>query len=262
MTTETRSHVEDLRGASRLAVEATKGVTGVVKEMHRTIAGGPAILGRPLELPTRLVTGIVYGSIRGITTLVGVGIDRVLAQLSPLVGESRPGPEREAVIAAVNGVLGDHLDETNNPLASEMCLRREARPLALDAEALRAAVSGASRKLLVMVHGSCMNDRQWCRSGHDHGAALARDLGYETVYLLYNSGRHVSTNGSDFAVLLDRLVWAWPTPLDEIVIVGHSMGGLVARSACRAAEIGGLGWREKLRPIGFLLPPFFAGRLG
>jgi hypothetical protein len=69
MTKKTRSHVDDLRGASRLAVEATKGVTALVEEMHRTISAGPAILGRPLEGPARAVTGSVYGSIRGVTSL-------------------------------------------------------------------------------------------------------------------------------------------------------------------------------------------------
>ncbi len=263
MTRKTRSTAEDLRGASRLVVAATKGVTAVVQKMHRTIGGGPAILGRPLDGPMRLVTGIVYGSIRGVTTLVGVGIDVALEQLSPLLGVSQPGPERDALVAVVNGVSGDYLEETSNPLAIEMRLRQGGHALELNEEALEetlgetqgGTVSRASRTLLVMVHGSCMSDRQWGRSGHDHGAALARDLGYETVYLNYNSGRHVSTNGSDFAALLDRLVLAWPNPLDEIVIVAHSMGGLIARSACRAAELAPFGWREKLRAIVFLGTP-------
>jgi len=251
MAKRTRSHVTDLRGASRLAVEATKGVTELVEEMHRTIGGGPAILGRPFELPMRLITGIVYGGIRGATSVVGVGIDGALAQLAPFLGESRPGPEREAVLAALNGVLGDYLEETNNPLAIEMHIRHQATANG-DGDGGR---RGANRRLLVMVHGLCMNDQLWCQSGHDHGAALARDLGYEPVYLHYNSGRHISTNGREFAVLLDRFVSAWPVPLDEIVVVGHSMGGLVTRSACWAAEAAGFGWRDKLRAVVFLGTP-------
>jgi len=251
MTRKTRNHVGDLRGASRLAIEATKGVTSLVEEMHRTIGSGPAILGRPLALPVHLVTGIVFGGIRGVTSLVGAGIDGALAQLAPLLGESTPGPEREAVLAALNGVLGDYLHETNNPLAIEMHFHHEERRR----EGAEGATREASRKLLVMVHGLCMNDQLWCQSGHDHGAALARDLGYEPVYLHYNSGRHISTNGAEFAVLLDHLVSAWPTQLDEIAIVAHSMGGLVTRSACRAAEIANLGWRDKLRAIVFLGTP-------
>ena len=91
-----------------------------------------------------------------------------------------------------------------------------------------------------------MNDRQWLSGGHDHGAALARDLGYTPLYLRFNSGLHISTNGRAFADLLERLVLAWPVPLGELVIVGHSMGGLVARSACSAGERAGHAWRQRL----------------
>jgi pimeloyl-ACP methyl ester carboxylesterase len=255
MTKKARSHVEDLRGASRLAVEATQGVTALVEEMHRTIAGGPDLLGRPLELPTKIVTGMVYGGIRGITRLVGAGIDGALEQLAPLLGQSAPGPEREAVLAALNGVLGDYLDETNNPLAIQICLRHDGHTLELDGAALAQTFPAARGKLLVLVHGSCMNDRQWCRSGHDHGAALARDLDFMPVYVHYNSGRHCSTNGLDLAVLLDQLALGWPAPLEEIVVVAHSMGGLVTRSACRAAEMAGKPWRQKLRAVVFLGTP-------
>jgi pimeloyl-ACP methyl ester carboxylesterase len=85
--------------------------------------------------------------------------------------------------------------------------------------------------------------------GHDHGAALARDLGFTPVYLNYNSGLHVSTNGRAFAELLERLVAGWPVPVDELVILAHSMGGLVSRSACHAAERAGHAWRRKLRKL-------------
>jgi len=249
VTTKKRKHVDDLRGAGRLAVEATRGVTDLVESMHRNIASGPAIFGRPLEGPTRLVTGLVYQSIRGVTQLVGAGIDLALAQLAPLLGESTPGPERDAVLAALNGVLGDYLSETDNPLAIQMRLCHGGHPLELEQQALRAALPQAGAKLLVMVHGSCMNDRQWSRLGHDHGAALARDLGYTPLYLHYNSGLHTSTNGRAFAALLERVVAQWPVPLDELVLLAHSMGGLVARSACHCGEAEGHSWRGKLRKL-------------
>ncbi|MFT7583269.1 MAG: pimeloyl-ACP methyl ester carboxylesterase [Myxococcota bacterium] len=251
MTEKTRSHIDTLRGATRLAVEATKGITGLVEEMHRTIGGGPAVLGRPLSGPVRLMTAATYGGIRAATRLVGAGLDLALEQLSPLVGETAPGAERDAVLAALNGVLGDYLDETDNPLAIEMRLR----PAPLAVEPSAGPTSSASQKLLVLVHGSCMNARQWNRNGHDHGAALARDLGYEAVYLQYNSGRHVSTNGAELAAQLERFVQARPTPVEELVILGHSMGGLVARSACHVAETAGLGWRQTLRAMVFLGTP-------
>ncbi len=65
MTMKTRNHVDDLRGARRLAVDATRGVTDLVEAMHRDVGSGPNVLGRPLEGPTRLFTGLVYASIAG-----------------------------------------------------------------------------------------------------------------------------------------------------------------------------------------------------
>lgn len=231
-------------------MEATTRVTDVVEAMHTAIASGPAVLGRPLSVPVRLVNGVVYGTIRGVTRLVGAGVERALAPLAPLLGESAPGVEREAVVAVLNGVLGDYLVETKSALAIEMSLRSDGHTLELGAEALGAALPGATGKVLVLVHGSCMNDRQWTRRGHDHGAALARDLGYTPIYLHYNSGEHVSTNGRALDALLERLVAAWPVPIDELVLLGHSMGGLVARSACCASEAGEpRAWRAKLRSL-------------
>ena len=249
MDTKARKHVDDLRGASRLAIEATRSVTALVEAMHVTIAGGPDLLGRPLAGPVALLTGLVYGGIRGVTRLVGKGIDAALAQLAPLLGESAPGPEREAVLAVLNGVLGDYLEETGNPLAIQMRFRQDGHPLRLDRAALGEAFPQASGKLLVLVHGSSMNDRQWSRQGHDHGRALARDLGFTPLYLHYNSGLHISTNGRALADLLERLAAEWPVPLDEIVIVAHSMGGLLARSACHGAEEAAQAWRGKLRKL-------------
>ena len=250
------NEVEELRGAARLVVEATKGITTLVEEMHRAIGSGPEALGRPLERPTRAATRIVYGSIRGMTELVGVSVDRALGQLAPLLGERIPGPQRDGLRSVLGGVLGDYLAATQNPLAIEMQIRHEGRALNLDEPAaIRVTFPDPTHKLLVMVHGSCMNDRQWRRNGHDHGDALARDLGWSRVDVLYNSGLHVSTNGDALAERLEKLVSIWPMSVDEIALVGHSMGGLVSRSACRAAERAKHRWREHLRSLVFLGTP-------
>jgi len=129
VTKKPRNHVEDIRAASRLAVDATKRVTDVVEAMHNTIGGGPEVLGKPLAGPVRLINGIVYGSIRGVTRLVGASIELALVPLEPLLGESVPGPEREAAVAVLNGVLGDYLAETKSPLAIEMDLRHDGHTL-------------------------------------------------------------------------------------------------------------------------------------
>jgi hypothetical protein len=202
-----RKHGSDLRGASKIAVEATTRVTNIVQEMHGNIGGFPA----------KLLSAPVYAMIRGIAKIVGVSLDVALDKLGPLLGESVPSNEREAVVAALNGVVGDWLHETKNPLAIEMRLRHEGEP---------------RKKLVVLVHGSSMNDRQWLRAGHDHGEALARDLDATAVYVHYNSGRRIDESGRELAARLDDLAAEWPVPIESITLVGHSMGGLVARSAC------------------------------
>jgi hypothetical protein len=217
--------------------------------MHVTIGSGPAILGRPLELPTRAITGLVYGSIRGVAHVVGAGVDALLARTESLLGESAPGPERAAVLAALNGVIGDYLSETGNPLAITMGFFHDGVALEIETGPLRAALPAAGGRLLVVVHGSSVDESSWNRGGHDHGAALARDLGFTPVYLRYNTGLHISSNGRAFAELLERLVAAWPVPVQEIVILAHSMGGLVSRSACHAADEAGHAWRTKLAKL-------------
>lgn len=244
-----RRHSDDLRGLAQLAVTATSNVTDVVEEMHRAIASGPAVLGEPLSGPVRALLPFVYDRIRDVTGVVGSGIDLVLSQLDRVLGESAPGAERDAVLAALNGVVGDYLERTQNPLATTMSLRSENVALSLEAHALAEQLPAATEKVVVLVHGLSMNDRQWRRSGHDHGAELARDLGYTPVYVRYNSGRHISENGRALSDQLEALAQAWPVPMSELVLLGHSMGGLVARSACHAASVDERLWLSALRHL-------------
>ena len=178
-----------------------------------------------------------------------------LARLAPLLGEHSTWPGREALLAALNGVLGDYLAASDNPLATSMRLRRGGTALSGEREVLAAAIPQATGKLVVLLHGLCMNDLQWKRKGQDHGAALARDLAYTPVYLHYNSGLHISTNGRAFAEQLETLVRLWPVPLTELVLMGHSMGGLVARSACHYGALARHEWLRRVDKLVFLGTP-------
>jgi pimeloyl-ACP methyl ester carboxylesterase len=211
---------DEIRGAGKLVIEATKGVTDLVQEMHGAIGGVPA----------RILSAPVYASIRGVTSLVGGVLD---LSLSRLPGDAPRGADADALRAALNGVLGDHLAATKNPLAIEMRLHRtETAP--------------AKPRLVVFVHGSSMNRHAW---------QAACELDATPVHLDYNSGLHISTNGRAFAALLDELVASWPMPVEAITIIAHSMGGLITRSACHYAEASNLAWRDKLRSIVFLGTP-------
>ena len=254
----TRRHLSDLRGAARMAVDATAGVARIVERMHRTIQLRPLPVGRAEPGNTRGITGLVYRSVHGGVRLVGQGIDLGLAPLVALLPEGESTPVRDAFVAAVNGVFGDYLVRTGNPLAIEMDLRYHDRPLDLEnpSEAFGDGQdSRPSGRILVMVHGLCLNDRHWLREGHDHGAALAADLRHTPLYVRYNTGLHIGDNGRDLAEMLETLVRNWPRPVDELVILGHSMGGLVARSAFHHAREAGHEWPSRLRRLFFLGTP-------
>jgi hypothetical protein len=245
----------DLRGAARLATDATAGLTDLVEAMHARIARLPGLPAPKIEGRTRGITGLVYKSIRGVTHVVGGSVDSLLGLLAPALGPDDPLPGRETLLAALNGVLGDHLEATRNPLATPMALRRDGRPLQLDSAALAAALPDAGPHVLLMIHGLCMNDLQWTRAGHNHGTTLGRALGLTPLYLHYNSGLHVSINGRALAQRLEHLVNQWPQPLDRLVLLGHSMGGLVARSALHHAAQARHRWPAKVTDIVFLGTP-------
>jgi hypothetical protein len=245
----------DLRGLGQLAVDGVAGVADLVEAMHAAIAHLPAAIGRTPPASTTGITGFVYRSVRGVTRGVGTALDGALMRLTTMLGEGKRSPQREAVLAAMNGVLGDHLEASANPLRIGMQLRREGCALPLTRKRLSAHLPQPSGRLLILVHGLCMNDLQWKYAGHDHGEALANDLGCTPVYLHYNSGRHVSTNGRDFSALLEQLVNAWPVPLEEIVLLCHSMGGLVARSALDDAFANKFTWSRLPLKVVFLGTP-------
>src|SRR4029078_1796133 len=141
---------------------------------------------------------------------------RLLAGFEPLLGEGSKWRGRETLLAALNGVLGDFLPASKNPLAISMHLRRQGVPLPAERELLAESIPQAGGRLLVLLHGLCMNDLLWKRKGHDHGVELARDLGYTPVYLHYNSGLHISTNGQEFARQLEAMVPREPVPVTEL----------------------------------------------
>ncbi len=242
--------LQDLQGLARLGFDATIAVTNIVENMHQTIASRAGILGPGQDLPTRGITGLVYRMVRGTTRVAGLGVDHLTNLLNRgLESSSQSSPEREAVIAAMCGVWGDHMAETLNPLAIQMSFRLQGQILNLSRAELLQRIAQPKARLLVLVHGLCMNDLQWQRKGHSHGDALGKALGMTPLYLHYNTGLHVSQNGEMFSQAMQTLIEQWPVPVEELVVIGHSMGGLVARSACHHAEVAGLNWLVALRRL-------------
>jgi hypothetical protein len=248
----------DLRGAGRLAVDAVLGLTDLVENLHSNILRVPGPLGAVSEQPTTGITDLVYRSIRGVTRLAGGTLDALLGQLVRLLevpGAVPSSAQREALVAALNGVLGDHLAASGNPLAVPMTLRHAGRVLPLEPAALAAALPQARPRVLLLLHGLCMHPGQWQRGGFDLGATLAGAADATLLHLHYNSGLHVSDNGLALADRLHALRQAWPLPLRDVVVVAHSMGGLLVRSALHQAAARGDGWPRLVRGIAFLGTP-------
>ena len=245
----------DLRAIAQLATQATAGVTRIAEGVHQAVWSTLGVDG-PAPGRTGGLTGLIYQGVHGVTRLVAGSLDAVLARLEPLLDSAdaaAPGSaRREAILAALNGVLGDRLRAGNNPFATHMQLRL--RDGALDPQA--PAVPRATGKILLLIHGLCMNDLQWQTGAPDadHAGALAA-LGYTPVYLRYNTGLHISENGNELAALLEKLAEHWPVQVREIAILTHSMGGLVARSACHHARQSRMQWPARLKHLVFLGTP-------
>jgi len=150
-----------------------------------------------------------------------------------------------------------------------MEFRHDGRTVALDPETIRRTYPGAGPKLAVFVHGLSCNEQAWRFYSQEnygnpdttYGSMLERELGYTPLYLRYNSGLHVSENGALLAEKLEELVNAWPVAVEEIVLVGHSMGGLVARSACHQGKQSRSAWIGSVRHIFCLGTPHLGAPL-
>ncbi len=261
MDTDEAVAVSDLRGISRLAVDATAELVDLIEAVHEAVERPIGAIAPPIHLPVKGIRKLAYGSVRSITHLVGATIDIVLAQLAPLLDQGSGWQGRDALQAALNGVLGDYLVSSDNPLAIGMSLRYGGKRLALDKPSITAAIPEATGRIVVLVHGLCMNDQQWTREDQNYGTRLASDLGYTPVFLRYNSGLHISINGREFADRLEALIKVWPVPVEELALIGHSLGGLLSRSAVYYAQRQGHGWLRTLKKMVFIGSPHLGAPL-
>ena len=159
--------------------------------------------------------------------------DRLLLVLMALPGQ------RDAALAVVNGFFGDRLADHGSTLAIPMTLHSGTDALSLDRDRLTHAFPRATGRIALFVHGLMSTESVWEFPGDPdttYGSMLARDHGVTPVSLRYNTGRHVSINGRELARLIHQLVAAWPVRVHDITLIGHSMGGLVIRSACHYAS--------------------------
>jgi pimeloyl-ACP methyl ester carboxylesterase len=172
------------------------------------------------------------------------------------------GNHLERVIGVLNGVIGDYLKRTDNGLTTAMQLVRDGHPVPVAGAFHAAASARATPRVVVLVHGLMSTEDIWTMpDGETYGSLLSRDLGYMPLYLRYNTGLRVSENGEALDALLEQLVCACPVPVEELVLIGHSMGGLVSRSAVHAASERGRRWLPLLKRAFYLGTPHLGAPL-
>jgi pimeloyl-ACP methyl ester carboxylesterase len=250
----------EVRGWSRLvAGVADQVVVGTVQDVHRAVIAstvrwfGP--LARPLDRYVSTVTDGAYGALR--TTLRAAG--EIGAATAGHLGtdDVPPSPAATKARAIAHGVVGEHLMALSPELDLEVTLRRDGVEVAPTPDGLAATYPDASGRITVFVHGLVDTEAVWSTPVGEGPPlpSLAASLGATPVLVRYGTGRAIARNGADLAELLQQLIDRWPVPVTELTIVGHSMGGLLARAACATAARRDHTWTETLTDVIYLGSP-------
>jgi triacylglycerol lipase len=169
------------------------------------------------------------------------------------------GSKLESSLAILNGAIGDYLARTGNGLATDMILLTRSAAT-LDRRPLEGGE--ARQRVVVLVHGLMCTESVWeMPDRSDYGSLLARDLGYVPFYVQYNSGLPIADNGAKLAQAIESKVREVPVPIEQIVLLGHSMGGLVVRAACHTAALEGHQWLRLARRAIYLGTPHLGAPL-
>ncbi len=247
-----------------------------VQEMHNAISGKTfdALQKVPgLSVPARLVQGAhdaittgVYAAVRhGTGALMSLAGDAERFLMDP---SRQPSGRELAFRSALNAAAGDALEQAGSPLAVQMGFHAQGQPLTLT----RAGLAGLNERVCIFIHGLACDEQSWSLfseawrgSGRDadgasYGALLQAELGISPIYLRYNTGLAIDDNASDLAVQLAQLSEFAPQ-VREIVLVGHSMGGLVARRACEQPDQADAAWRHSVHTVICLGSPHQGARL-
>ena len=253
----------EVRALSALAFDELGRFPGAIRDMHLGIAErafrgvGPA--GRPVQLLHDAISSRAYGAIAAGASMLGKAADQAMERRG--IGEHislSTTPKGNFGIAVLNGLIGDRLERDGSALHQPASARIHGERIALDESSLGDAFPQATPRLAVFVHGLTGDEFCWSWGQNPatnpdaedaYGERLLTDLDYTPVYLRYNSGLHISENGRTVAALLGELVETWPVSVQQIALVGHSMGGLVARSATHQAHEHDHAWVGHVRHV-------------
>jgi pimeloyl-ACP methyl ester carboxylesterase len=252
---------DEVRAVGGFVADAMGGAVGVVADMHRAISVRVDTMlpptARPISAAQKSMAQAVYGGVAGAYRATATaGAHAVARKGSPdsvAPSQSRVG---RVALPAMNGLWGDTLASRRPELSIPMAVRNRGSDVGLTREALTASFPQATGSLVLFLHGLGESDESWGRTGRgpagtngSYGDRLRSDLDCTPVFVRYNSGLRVSDNGRTLDQLLSQLTAAWPVPVREVSLVGHSMGGLVTRSACHVGEREEAGWVRLVRSV-------------
>jgi pimeloyl-ACP methyl ester carboxylesterase len=283
------------RGFVDLVFDIVEETTNLVERTHDAVVERTVRRFAPIE-PAKTTATVVTGIQTAISSItfesirIVNGISRVAVNAAADVAEARllddgqapelatpvrstalgtPGWYVDFAQASLNGFWGDYIAKKNGRLDLGMTLRHHGRPLSVTRESLADAFPNPTPKVCVFVHGLASTEWLWSLSSEAYygnpevtfGTRLLEDAGFTPVYVRYNSGLHISENGKRLAALLEELLDAYPVPIDEIALVGHSMGGLVSRSAAHYGSQHDARWVKRLRHVACIGSPHLGAPL-
>ncbi len=236
---------------AHLGLRSAGEISRLVAEMHATISSTP---GLSLSLRHNPWRGNINDSHAPLPYQIVSGTFDLLSQLMEATspGEIEFSESRwRRARSALNGVAGDKLAEWNNKLATEMAL------VDLHGHQLAVDHSASIRGRVIFLHGLCHSELDWLSRTHLHYVRQLEAAGQQVLWLRYNSGLNIYKNGTLLADLLEQ------TDMGDrpLTLIGHSMGGLVIRSACLQAQNIGLGWLRSLTQAVYIGSPHLGAPL-
>jgi pimeloyl-ACP methyl ester carboxylesterase len=243
---------DEIRGAGTVVGSTLAELTVLTRDVHRAVAGRVfgllGVPGAPVRIGHRALSEFVYACVQA-----GVRYGPQLAALG-IEGNGtsvHDDARSRRRLAAITGALGSRAVQDAPALDQPLRLHpaADARP--------------TTGRIVIFLHGLCESDASWQANSEQicYGSSLADEAGWTPLYAAYNSGRHVSASGGELSLRAEELIRDWPVPVAELALVGHSMGGLVARSACHQAVAEDYSWPALLSTVVMLGTPHFGAPL-
>lgn len=265
---------QELGELGELTLRELASAAGGVRAVHSAIARrtfaavrrgiGPSVL--PTQLMHDAIAAGTYASIAAACTGAAKTVGALTRSDDMSEDDTRRAPSHTSrgaqTIAVLNGLIGDDMEKTARVLAHPMSIRVDGRPVPLKYRALAAGFPTAGAHLVVFLHGLVETESAWRLGGRPtYGERLDSEAGTTSIFLRYNTGRRIAANGADLSDLLEQLLPAWPVRVHRVTLVGHSMGGLVSRSAAHHAAESGRRWVDLLTDVFTLGTPHLGAPL-